>query len=237
MPSRLGPFDEVRDDQEIAGEFHLLDDRQLEFEPVRVIARVWPGAGPWAASRAVKPASAWARNSAASSVPSSEIGQDRLARPRPVGAAQRDLDAVARRLGQIGEKRQHFRAGLEAVLGRQLAAVVLADQRAVGDAQQRVMGVVIRSLGEIRLVGRDQRQVAAIGEVEQEAARPRASLSCPVPLQSRYRAGAETRAPKRRAAPLPRHVLFQQERAVERAARAAAERDQALARLAQAAPA
>ena len=34
---RLRPFDEVGDDQEVAGEFHLLDDAELEFQPLAVL--------------------------------------------------------------------------------------------------------------------------------------------------------------------------------------------------------
>ena len=34
---RLRPFDEVGDDEEIAGEFHPRDDGELEVEPLAVI--------------------------------------------------------------------------------------------------------------------------------------------------------------------------------------------------------
>jgi hypothetical protein len=34
---RLGPFDEVGDDQEVARELHLLDDAELEFQPLLIL--------------------------------------------------------------------------------------------------------------------------------------------------------------------------------------------------------
>ena len=43
---RLGPLDEIGDDEEIAGKFHSDDDAELEFEPLAVVVRVWPGAQP-----------------------------------------------------------------------------------------------------------------------------------------------------------------------------------------------
>ena len=46
-----------------------------------------------------------------------EARQDRRLHARPEGAALRDLDRRGDRLGQIGEQRGHFGAGLEAVLG------------------------------------------------------------------------------------------------------------------------
>ena len=41
MPLRLGPLDEVRDDQEVAGEAHLDDDAELALQPVEIgLARI-----------------------------------------------------------------------------------------------------------------------------------------------------------------------------------------------------
>ena len=54
-----------------------------------------------------------------------------------------DLDGRGERLRQIGEQRRHLGAALEAVLGRELAAVGLGDQPAFGDADQRVVRLVV----------------------------------------------------------------------------------------------
>ncbi len=96
-----------------------------------------------------------------------EARQDRLMRARAEGAALRDLDGRGERLGQIGEQRDHLGAGLEAVLGRELAAVGLGDQAAFGDADQRVMGLVVAAAGKERLVGGDQRDRFGVGELDQ----------------------------------------------------------------------
>ena len=90
--------------------------------------------------------------------------QDRLSRQRPIGAAHRDLDAGLGRLGEIGEQFGHFRARLEPMLGRQAPALGGRDHRAFGDAEQRVMRLVVRGVGEIGLVGRDQGQAETVGE-------------------------------------------------------------------------
>ena len=96
-----------------------------------------------------------------------EARQDRLSGARPERAALGDLDGRGERLRQIGEQRRHLGAALEVVLGRELAAVGLGDHAAFGDGDQRVVGVVVLALGEVRLVGGDQRNVAGIGEFDQ----------------------------------------------------------------------
>ena len=67
------------------------------------------------------------------------------------------------------------------MLGRELAAIGLGDQAALGDADQRIMRLVVLAAGKQRLVGRDQRQPLRIGDGEQ----PRfggALGRCAVPL-------------------------------------------------------
>ena len=168
----LGPLDEIGDDQEIAGEFHLDDDVELEGEP-RFDNRsaVKPGAQPCAASRAASPC-VGLRAQFADFVERlagdrGKARQDGLARLRAKRAAHRDLDAVVGRLRQVREQLDHFGARLEAMLAGQPAPVAGADQRAVGDAEQRVLRFVIGGRGEIGFVGRDQRQRCGIGEIEQ----------------------------------------------------------------------
>ncbi len=96
-----------------------------------------------------------------------EARQDRLAGLRPERAALGDLDGGRQGLRNIGEQHGHFGAGLEAVVGGELLAIGLRDQPAAGDAQQRVMGLVIVGGCKIRLVGRDQRNALGIGEIDQ----------------------------------------------------------------------
>ena len=96
-----------------------------------------------------------------------EARQDRLARHRAERAALGDLDGRGQRLRNVGEQHRHFRAGLEAVIRRQLLAIGFGDQASAGDAEQRVMGFVIVGGGEMRLVGRNQRQALGVGEIDQ----------------------------------------------------------------------
>ena len=96
-----------------------------------------------------------------------EARQDRLARHRPERAALGDLDRRSQRFRNVGEQHRHFGAGLEAVIGRELIAIGFGDQPAAGDAQQRVVRLVIVVAREIWLVGRNQRQSFGIGEIDQ----------------------------------------------------------------------
>ena len=91
----------------------------------------------------------------------------------------RDLDGRRERLGQIGEQRRHFGAGLEAVLRRELAAVAVGDQPAFGDAEQRIVRLVVVARGEKRLVGRDERQCRAHRQARSAPARPCRSAAMP----------------------------------------------------------
>ena len=70
----------------------------------------------------------------------------------------RDLDRVVDRLRQIGEELRHLRLALQEIVRRQPAAVVVGDDRALGDGDQRVMRLVVVARREERLVGGDQRQ-------------------------------------------------------------------------------
>jgi len=53
------------------------------------------------------------------------------------------------------------------MLSGQAAAVVLADKGTVGDAEQRVMGLIHIGLAEMHVIGGDQRQLFGIGHVQQ----------------------------------------------------------------------
>ncbi len=168
---RLGPFDEVGDDEEIAGELHLHDDVELEGEAFVVVlprvARREPVMGETGLEPLARLAAQLLLFVDRLAAGDGEARQDGLSRQRPVGAAHGDLDAGLGRLGQVGEKLRHFGAGLEPVLGREAAAVGRREERALGDAEQRVMRLVVGAGGEIGLVGRDQRQAVPVGEVDQ----------------------------------------------------------------------
>ena len=152
--------------------------------------------------------------------------QDRLARHRPERTALGDLDGGGQRLRNVGKQDRHFGAGLETVIGRQLLAIGLGDQAAAGDAQQRVMRLVIVIAGEIRLVGRDQRQALGIGEIDQ-AAFDAALLVDAVALQFDIEAVAEQISQPVAARRGQRGVIAMQ-RQRDRPLGAAGQRDQVL---------
>ena len=160
----LGPFDEIGHDQEVAGKAHLLDDAQLERQPRLVIfprrgrrdhlqPRGQPGPGLTAQLLHLVVG---------------ELRQDRRVLLHLEGTAAGNLHRVFQRLGQVGEQRRHLGFGLEVVLRRQAAAgFLLVDIGAIGDAQERVVGLIHVGLGEIDIVGGDQRQAHRIGHLDQ----------------------------------------------------------------------
>ena len=162
---RLGPLDEVRDDQEVAGEAHLGDDPDLPLQPFeifrlrRVIGLALGHAGLQTFARLMGQLLGLAAVAFGG-----EARQDRIALVDHEGAAARDIERVVASLGKIGEKRPHLMGRLEPVLARDPAALVLTDEGAVGDAEQSVVRLVHLRLGEVGVVGRHQRHVMLIGE-------------------------------------------------------------------------
>jgi len=58
------------------------------------------------------------------------------------------------------------------VLGRHPAALALGDLRAVGDAQENVVGLVLLGIDEVGIIGRDQRQVVRQRDLDQRGLDP-----------------------------------------------------------------
>ena len=93
--------------------------------------------------------------------------QDRLMGLGPERAALGDVHRGGYRFRQILKQLNHFAAGLEAMLRGELAPVGFRNDTAFGDADQRVVGLVVLRGGEVRLIGRDQRGALGIGEFDQ----------------------------------------------------------------------
>ena len=121
-----------------------------------------------------------------------EARQDRLARRRTERTALCDFDGGGQRFRNVRKQHRHFRAGLEAVIGRQLLAIGLCHQPPAGDAKQRVVGFVIVGRRKIRLVGRNQRQAFAIGQIDQAGFDAALAVDA-VPLQFNVEAVTEQR--------------------------------------------
>ncbi len=166
--ARLGPLDEVRHDQEVAGEPHLGDDPDLPLKPGLIVLY----------REGVGLAARHPRLQAFAGLVSQFLGfraagltgearQDRVALLDHEGAAPGDIDGVVTGLGQVGEQSPHVGRRLEPVLVGDPAALVLADEGAVGDAQQRLVGLVHLLGGEIDVVGGHQGHVVRIGEGDQ----------------------------------------------------------------------
>ena len=118
------------------------------------------------ASRAARPSRAWRRSSSTSS--SANFGRIGL-RFRGRKAQRRAISTVfSTASGRSAKSATISSWRLEAVLGRQPPArLLLVDVGAVGDADQRVVGVVHRAVGEVHVVGRDERQVEVVGEADE----------------------------------------------------------------------
>ena len=226
---RLRPLDEVGDDQEVAGIFHAGDDAEFEVEPLAVFLLGMTGrdAG---AGEPVREASLGALAQFAGLVHHAfadrKARQDRRLGVRAEGAALRDLDRRGQRLRQIGEQRGHLGAALEAMLGGELAAVALRQHAAFGDADQRVVRFVVGAVGEIRLVGGDQRNAFAVGEIDQHRL-GHALVRRAMALQFDIEPVAE-QAGKRVEPRGGEMALAGGDRRIERAAGPAGERDDAL---------
>ncbi len=226
----LGPLDEVGDDQEIAGKPHLHDDVEFEGEPLLVVLDGEALSAAVIGEALCEPVDRLSAQFAdlveRLAGGRGEARQDRLAGPRAECAAHRDLDRVVGGLRQVGEQRDHFRAPFEAVLGRQAPPVAVADQRAVADAQQHVLRLVIGGGGEIGLVARRQRQRMGVGEIDQVRLDGLFRFEV-VPLQFDIESPVEQRGEA--AKPRPRQIEQPVgQRAVDRPGRTAGQRDQAV---------
>ena len=229
---RLGPLDEVGDDEEVARILHAFDHLELEGQALAIVLDRPPGCHAVAADPALEPglgALAQLRRlvDGRALAADREARQDRRLHPRPEGAALRDLDRRGDRLGKVGEQLGHFRAGLEPVLGGELAPVGLDHQPSFGDADQRVMRFVVFPARKQWFVGGDERNPPRIGQFDERrlgaALRGRA-----VPLQLDIEPIAE-QLQQALAAPVRQIALAREERRIERPAGTAGERDQAVA--------
>ena len=155
-----------------------------------------------------------------------EARQDRAERARPVGAALRNLDGGRDRFRQVGEHLRHLGAGLEAVLGRELAALGVGDHPSLGDRDQRVVRLVVLAGREIRLVGGDQRDALGVGHVEQHRLGEAFALDA-VALQLDVEPVAEQRR-QRVAARGRQRAVAGNDGSVQRPARPAGERNEAV---------
>ena len=96
-----------------------------------------------------------------------EARQDRRLHARSECAAPCDFDGRGDRLGQVGKEASHLRAGLEAMLGRELAPIGFGYEAPLSDADERIVGLVLLLGRKERCVGSDERDAARIGKRDQ----------------------------------------------------------------------
>jgi hypothetical protein len=228
--ARLRPLDEVRHDQEVAGETHLGDHPDLPLEPLLVVLGR-RGVGLALGYAGLQPLARLVGQLVGLRAPAlgREARQERIALVDHEGAAPGDIEGVVAGLRQVGEQRAHVGGRLEPVLGGDPAPLVLADEGAVGDAEQRIVRPVHRLGLEIDVVGGDQRHVLVVGEAHQLALRRRLGRQA-VALQLDIEAVAEhpVHLGKRRTTLLR---LSGRQQVVDRPIRTARQQDQPLGML------
>ncbi len=120
----------------------------------------------------------------------------------------------------------HLVGTFEIVLGCQAAAIVLVEVTAFGNAEQRVVCLEVLAVGEVALVGRDERQVLVVGDID-ELRLDGFLLGQAVALELDVEAVAEDVLERLNAGCRNRCVIIG-DRLVDGAVRAARERDQPL---------
>ena len=168
----LGPFDEVGHDQKVAGEAHLDDDVDLEGQALVIGLAPAGFALAFQLGDPVEPGVQTGGRVAAEHrrlalAVTRETGEDGLAPRGHHGTALGHDQSVLDRLGQVGEQLLHHLGGLQPRLGTAFGTVVHFDIGRIGDAQHGVMCIAEAAIGKATGVGRDQGQVAIIGQVDQ----------------------------------------------------------------------
>ncbi len=167
----LAPLDEVGHDQEVAGEAHLDDGVELEFEPLEIVL-----AGLARRQRVLLQAffQAFARLLLDPGVQGlvvghRVVGQEVGTQPHLDVAALRQRQRVVDGVGDVGEQLAHllrrFQVLLAAVLARALGVV---EHPAGGDAHPCLVRVEVLRRQEAHVVAGDHRQAALAGGHQRE---------------------------------------------------------------------
>ncbi len=167
-PVGLGPFDEVRNDQEVTGKPHLDDDVGFERQPVEIFLPLGRIGDPGRLQPRLQPgARVGAQLRRLPLDIAGQAGQDRLALGRGKGTALRHHQRVVDRLGQIVEQPLHLGRWLHPRIGRGALAIVARDIGRTRNAQHRVMRLMEIGYRIADRVGGDDRDTPVIGQFEQ----------------------------------------------------------------------
>ena len=163
---RLGPFDEVSHDQEVAGIVHLDDNAEFEIKPLLIGLNRKPFSPPHR-GQPVGQASIGLAAQLLGFIAIAKARQDGLQALDDIGAAQRNLDGVLNGLRNVCKQCRHFLLRFEIMFRRHAPAVIGGNHLPLGNADQRVMGGIIIRLGEVYLIGGNQWHFQFIGQFNQ----------------------------------------------------------------------
>jgi len=157
----LAPADEVRNDQEVAGEAHLDDDVQLAFQPRLVVGQRMAGGERRQGEAFLQALSRQFADVAVEVVAGGhrEVGQVILAELQLQGAAPGQLDRVFQCFGKVGEQRGHLLGRLQVLLVAVVARTFRIGQHAtLVDAHARLVRGEVVLLQEAHVVAGQHRQ-------------------------------------------------------------------------------
>ena len=171
----FGPVDEVAHNQKVAGEAHFENRVDLKLQPLQIALALRFPFGidgvqmqqPFfqAFVRSVSKVRVW-RQVLAIHQRRGELGQLRLAQHQREVAAAGNLHRVGKGRRHIGKQRLHLRCGLEILVARELAHTLLVAQNfAFGNADARLVGLVVISLRKLHRVRRHHGQLHARGQL------------------------------------------------------------------------
>ena len=161
----LRPFDEIGNDQEIGRKTHGRDDVQFELQPIPIdlmLAFGNPRQPPFEPGCRI----AAQLRGLALCIPDN-AGQDRATLGGHDGASLGNDQCIGQGLRQVGKKQTHVARGFDPGIGRALDPVVAVHIARVRDAEHDVMRIVEIGFGKIGRVGRDQRQVKLMRDLDQ----------------------------------------------------------------------
>ncbi len=173
MPFAPRVGDEVPHHQEVAGEAHLRDDAELVAQPLHhPVGRRPAVAGPQALERQVLEVGIQGEAGGHLIVRQVELAEGQL-QVAPLRHRQR----VAARLGQLAEHLAHLIGGLEVeLLGGEAPAVGIGQRGAGLDAEQGLVGLRVRRLEVVGVVGTADGRAQRLRDAERPRRHPRLFL-------------------------------------------------------------
>ena len=176
-PDALGVLDEVGGDQEVPREAHLADDAHLVGGLVAAVLGHPVGEPPGQAALDLLDQPRLLGLPLGDREPGHQVAALGELDVAPLGHQQR----VVAGLGVLGPERAHLLGGLQVeVAGVELEAVRVGHGLAGLHAQQDLMGLRIRGVGVVQVVGREQRQREVLGQAQEVGTRAALDLDAVV---------------------------------------------------------